>query len=286
MQFDCPMDQHTTFRAGGRAWALYSITKLAGLCQLLPYLNGSSIPYMVLGKGSNLLVKDAGYQGVMIVLKGDMATLEEDASDPCTIEAGAGLGINELLNHCVRKGLGGLEFLAGIPGSVGGALAMNAGAWGMEIVPLVQKMGLVNIRGEVMHRGGTELQASYRTLEIPTGSVIFTSRFQCPRRTREEVSEKVAGYLKERKDRQPLEYPSGGSVFRNPANAHAGRLIDEAGLKGKRIGGAMISPKHANFIVNTGGATAGDILTLMALARQKVEEQTGIRLEPEIRIAG
>ncbi len=286
VRFDCPMDQYTTFRAGGRAGALYSIYKVADLCRLLPYLNGAAIPYMVIGNGSNLLVRDEGFEGVMIMLTGETATLQEDVNDPCTIEVGAGLGIGELLNHCIKRGLGGLEFLAGIPGTVGGALAMNAGAWGMEIVPLVRKMGLVNARGELMERSGSQLRSSYRALSIPEGSVIVSSRFTCVRKSRARVSEKVAGYLKERKVRQPLEYPSGGSVFRNPPGAHAGRLIEEAGLKGKRVGGAMISPKHANFIVNTGGATAGDILSLMALARKRVQERTGIQLEPEIQIAG
>jgi UDP-N-acetylmuramate dehydrogenase len=286
VQFDCPMDQYTTFRAGGRADVLYSISEPADLCTLLPYLKGSDIPYMVLGKGSNLLVRDEGFRGVMIMLRGKMATLKADPDDPGTIEVGAGMGIGELLNYCIREGLGGLEFLAGIPGSVGGALAMNAGAWGMEIVPLVKTLELVNARGEVMDLEGSRLRASYRSLGIPEGSVIVSSRFTCTRKTREMVSEKVSGYLKERKARQPLEYPSGGSVFKNPPGGHAGRLIDEAGLKGERRGGAMISPKHANFIVNTGGATADDILALMALAREKVEERTGIQLEPEIRLAG
>jgi UDP-N-acetylmuramate dehydrogenase len=286
VRFDCPMDQFTTFRAGGKAEALYVLSKRSGLCRLLPYLKDEAIPYMVLGKGSNLLVRDQGFKGVMIVLKGEMATLGSDADDPCKIEVGAGLSIGELLNHCVKEGLGGLEFLAGIPGTVGGALAMNAGAWGMELVPLVQRMQLVTAQGEVMEREGSQLHSSYRALSIPMGSVIAGSRFLCTQKTRAGISEKVAGYLKERKARQPLEYPSGGSVFRNPPESHAGRLIEEAGLKGKKIGGAMISPKHANFIVNTGGATAEDILALMALARKRVHERTGIQLEPEIRIAG
>ena len=286
VRFDCPMDQYTTFRAGGKAEALYALSELAGLSRLLPYLKVAAIPYMVLGKGSNLLVRDQGFKGVMIVLKGEMATFEKDANDPCRIGVGAGLGIDELLNHCIKGGLGGLEFLAGIPGTVGGALAMNAGAWGMEIVPLVQRMQLVTPQGEVMDMEGSQLRFSYRALSIPKGSVIVASRFLCAQKTRSLVSEKVAGYLKERKARQPLEYPSGGSVFRNPPDAHAGRLIEEAGLKGEKIGGAMISPKHANFIVNVGGATAEDILALMALARKRVHERTGIQLEPEIRIAG
>lgn len=286
VRFDCPMDQYTTFRAGGKTEALYTLSKLSDLCRLLPYLKDEAIPYMVLGKGSNLLVRDQGFKGVMIVLKGEMAALGGDAHDPCRIEVGAGLGIGELLNHCIKGGLGGLEFLAGIPGTVGGALAMNAGAWGMEIVPLVQRMQLVTAQGKAVDMEGSQLRSSYRALSIPKGSVIVGSRFLCTQKTRARISEKVAGYLKERKARQPVEYPSGGSVFRNPPESHAGRLIEEAGLKGTKIGGAMISPKHANFIVNTGGATAEDILALMVMARKKVHERTGIQLEPEIRIAG
>lgn len=286
IRLDCPMDQYTTFRAGGKAEALCSVSDPEGLCRVVSYLNREGIPYIVIGKGSNLLVKDEGFGGVMITLQGEMANLREDAADPCTLVVGAGHGINALLQYCIKGGLGGLEFLAGIPGTVGGALAMNAGAWGKEIGPLVEEIRIVTAQGKIRDLDASQLRFSYRELELPRGSVIVQTAITLTREAPALVAERVAACLKERKARQPLEYPSGGSVFRNPPKDHAGRLIEAAGLKGKRIGGAVISAKHANFIVNVGGATAGDILTLMGLARKRVFEQTGIQLEPEIRIAG
>jgi len=286
VRFDCPMDQYTTFRAGGRAEALCAVSNLEALCRVLAYLHGEGIPWLVIGKGSNLLVRDEGFGGVVIALQGELATLQEDVEDPCTLKVGAGQAIGDLLRYCSRKGLGGLEFLAGIPGTVGGALAMNAGAWGKEIGPLVQEIRIVTGRGRIRDLGASQLRFSYRDLDLPRGSVIVRAGIRLRRESPARVAQKVADYLKERKARQPLEYPSGGSVFRNPPHDHAGRLLEAAGLKGESIGGAMISPKHANFIVNTGGATAGDILRLMGLARERVLEQTGIALEPEIRIAG
>ena len=286
IRFDCPMDQYTTFRAGGRAEALCRVSDLEELCRVVSYLNREGIPYMVIGKGSNLLVRDEGFRGVMVTLQGEMANLREDPADPCTLLAGAGHGINGLLQYCMKKGLAGLEFLAGIPGTVGGALAMNACAWGKEIGPLVQEIRIVTAQGRIRDLDASQLKFSYRELEFPRGSVIIQAVIRLARDVPAQVAQRAAAYLRERKARQPLEHPSGGSVFRNPPKDHAGRLIEAAGLKGKRIGGAMISPKHANFIVNVGGATAGDILTLMGLARERVLEQTGIQLEPEIRIAG
>jgi UDP-N-acetylmuramate dehydrogenase len=286
IHFDCPMDRYTTFRVGGKAEALCFLRELGELQDAVSFLTGEKIPYLVVGKGSNLLVKDGGLEGVVMMLQADLAAVSGDAGDDRIVLAGGGLGIMELLTYCSGKGLAGLEFLAGIPGTIGGAVAMNAGAWNQDVGGRVEGIEVVTGEGEETRMDRVDLGFSYRTCAIPEGSVIVGIRFKLDRERPEDVAAGVARNLKKRMGSQPLGYPSAGSVFKNPPEDHAGRLIERAGLKGKRIGGAMISPEHANFIVNTGGARAADILALMELARSRVKEQTGVDLEPEIRIVG
>ena len=286
IQFDCPMNQYTTFRVGGKVEVLFRARELSDLQRMVSYLSAESIPYLIVGRGSNLLVRDVGLKGVAIILSGRLAAVEKNGRNDECVLAGGGLSIGELLGYCNQKGLGGLEFLAGIPGTVGGALAMNAGAWGKDVGEAVREIQMVTHQGELDTKGRSDLHFAYRELSIPKGTVIFRIRFELNREKPETVAGRVAEYAKRRKARQPLEFPSGGSVFKNPPNDFAGRLIENTGLKGKRIGGGMISQRHANFIVNTGGARAEDILSLMDLARKKVREQTGIDLEPEIRVVG
>jgi UDP-N-acetylmuramate dehydrogenase len=286
VRFNCPMDQYTTFRIGGKVDALCITRELRGLQQVVSYLNKENVPYLVVGRGSNLLVKDEGFKGVVIIMRGELATIEQHERNDQIVLAGGGLGLGDLVRHCSHKGLGGLEFLAGIPGTVGGAVAMNAGAFGKDTGSVVQEIQVVTRQGELAIKNRSELAFSYRELSIPEGTVVVRASFQCTQETPEIVSSRVADSLTRRKATQPLEYPSAGSVFKNPPNDYAGRLIEKAGLKGKRVGGAMISPKHANYIVNTGGARAEDVLALMNLAREKVREDTGIELEPEIKVVG
>jgi UDP-N-acetylmuramate dehydrogenase len=179
-----------------------------------------------------------------------------------------------------------LEFLAGIPGTMGGAVVTNAGAFGREIGDVVGDVHLITAEGEMVLLDRGELTFSYRQLAIPEGSVVVKARLSLRPMPGERVAEKMKAHLERRKKEQPSGLPSAGSIFKNPPNDYAGRLIELVGLKGKKIGGAMISPKHANWIVNTGGATARDILSLMELARETVMKETGIKLEPEIKIAG
>jgi UDP-N-acetylmuramate dehydrogenase len=284
--FHCPMVQYTTFRIGGKADALCFVESLEKLQQLFSYLSRESIPFAVLGKGSNLLIKNGGFEGVLINLKGDLATIETDKENTGGLTAGGGLGLGDLMTYCCQKGLGGLEFLAGIPGTVGGAVAMNAGAFGEEVESVIESIQVLTPKGKLTTKHRSELAFSYRNLSLPGKSIVVKASFRYERKSREMVSSIVSDYLKRRKATQPLEYPSAGSIFRNPLNDYAGRLIEQVGLKGKKVGGAMISPKHANYIVNTGEAKAEDVLILMGLARQKVKEDTGIELETEIRIIG
>lgn len=286
IQYECPMSRYTTFRVGGPAEAICLIQDLDELKRTVTYLDGEKIPYMVIGRGSNLLVKDEGFKGVALMLRGKLARVEMNGKNDQVILAGGGASLFELLEYCKAKGLVGLEFLAGIPGTAGGAVAMNAGAWGREVGNLVQEVQMVTPGGELNILGQPGLKFTYRALSFPKGAVIIRVKFDLNPGSPEVVVSKIAEYLKKRQESQPSGYPSGGSVFKNPQNDYAGRLIEKAGLKGKRIGGAIISPEHANFIINTGGAKASDILALMDLARIKVREQTGVELESEIRVVG
>ena len=286
VEFECPMSRYTTFRVGGPVEALCTIRDLEGLQRMVPYLEKEKIPYLVVGRGSNILVRDDGFRGVAIILREKLAKVEPNGKSERIVLAGGGLALFELLDYCKVKGLGGLEFLAGIPGTTGGAVAMNAGAWGCEVGSRVQQIQIVTSKGGLETLGRSRLKFNYRALSIPKGSVIISVKFELNRESPEAVFGKLSEYIKKRQEKQPSRYASGGSVFKNPPQDYAGRLIEKTGLKGKSVGGAMISPKHANFIVNTGGARAADILALMDLARKKVKEQMGVELEPEIRVIG
>jgi UDP-N-acetylmuramate dehydrogenase len=286
VRFDCPMSQYTTFRVGGNVETLYLTQELHGLKRMVSYLREENIPYLIVGKGSNLLVRDGGLKGVVVILKGGLATVEKNGKNDQIVLAGGGLGLGELVSYCTQTGLSGLEFLAGIPGTVGGAVAMNAGAFGKNMGSMVKEIQMLMDEGALVVKDRSQLKFAYRELAIPKGAVILGVRFELDKEDPEIISQRVEDYVTRRKAKQPLEFPSGGSVYKNPPNDYAGRLIEEAGLKGMRIGGAMISPKHANFIVNTGNARAYDILALMDLAREKVKEESGVELEPEIKVVG
>jgi UDP-N-acetylmuramate dehydrogenase len=286
IEFDVPMARYTSFRAGGKAAALCFAKTLPQLQDLMSCLKDGGIPYRIIGKGSNLLVKDTGFEGVMIGLKGDFARVEKNAHEKNLLLAGGGVTVHVLLQYCTEEGLSGLEFLAGVPGTVGGSVAMNAGAWGMDVGSVIREIRLLTVEGDVMRKDRVELNFSYRRLAIPSGSVVLTAGFNLKEEAPKTIASRMAGYLKQRKEKQPLEFPNAGSVFKNPLNDYAGRLIEAAGLKGVRIGGAMISEKHANFIVNLGKAKARDILTLAEWVRDKVYQEKGVKLEMEIQVMG
>lgn len=284
--FDQAMEQWTTFRVGGRADALCFVDDLTTLRRVLGHAKQRRTPYLVVGRGSNLLVKDEGIRGLVIFLRGELALVETGGEKGNHLSAGGGSPLSDVLQVCRRQGLGGLEFLAGIPGTVGGAVAMNAGAWGKETAEVLKEIQILSPSGQEVTMGRERLEFSYRHLLLPEGSVIVRATFVCTLERPETVREKMGYYLELRKKSQPLGCASGGSVFKNPPGDHAGRLIEEAGLKGSRVGGAEISAKHANFIVNTGGATAADVLALMELAREKVKARRGVDLQPEIKVVG
>ena len=284
IRFHYPMRQLTTFQVGGPVEALFKARDLETLKKVMKYLSMEGIPYGVLGRGSNLLVTDEGVDGVMILLTGSLAAIKGFSNK--LVWAGGGVHLLDLLNWCRRKGMSGLEFLAGIPGTVGGAVAMNAGAFEREINERIQTIQFITPGGVQVETDRSELKFSYRRLHMETGRLVANSCFCLDSVASKAVSDRMGECLRIRKQTQPLEYPSAGSVFKNPPGDFAGRLIEKAGLKGKKIGGAMISEKHANFIVNKGGATAKDILALMDLARLAVKRTAGVSLELEIKVLG
>ena len=286
IQLDRAMSEYTTFRIGGKADAICFVHGLRELQQVFSYLNREKIPYLLVGKGSNLLVRDGGFKGAVIIMRGQLATIKQHEKNDQVVVAGGGLPLSDLVKFCSHRGLGGLEFLSGIPGTVGGAVTMNAGAFGRAMGDVVQQVDVVTLEGEFTSRNRSDLAFSYRESSIQEGGLVVRASLQCSQETPKIVSGRVTDYLTRRKVTQPLEYPSAGSVFRNPPNDYAGRLIEQTGLKGKKIGAAMISPKHANYIVNTGGAKAEDVLRLMEMAKEKVREAKGIELQPEIKVVG
>ena len=285
--FDEPLDRHTSIRVGGRADALVFPRSVAALRRVIARCRSGSVPYTPVGNWTNLIVRDGGYRGVIVSLRGlQGAVWERDARGDALARVEAGLPVAELVRVAARDGFTGMEFCAGIPGSVGGAVMMNAGAYGSEIRDVIEEATLMSGQGELSRRDKSALDFAYRKLNLPEGMIVVGAAFALRPGDPVKIRERIADILAKRGRKHPLEYPNAGSVFKNPAGRPAGRIIEEAGLKGTRIGGAMISEKHGNFIVNTGDASASDILALIDLVQKKVREQTGICLETEVRVIG
>ncbi|KPK59735.1 MAG: UDP-N-acetylmuramate dehydrogenase [Gammaproteobacteria bacterium] len=277
-----PMARHTSWRVGGPADRYYTPSSIDDLRQFLASLPADE-PIFWVGLGSNLLVRDGGVRGTVICTHGVLAGLERLADG--SVRAEAGVPCAKLARQCVRWGLGSAEFFAGIPGTVGGALAMNAGAFGGETWSHVLFVETVDRQGVLHRRDKDAYDISYRSVRGPGEEWFLAATF----RFREDAKASTAdikALLARRKASQPIGLPSCGSVFRNPPGDHAARLIESAGLKGRRIGGAEVSEKHANFIINAGGASALDIERLIDFVRDTVEQVHGIRLQPEVRVIG
>jgi UDP-N-acetylmuramate dehydrogenase len=283
VRFDEPLARHTSWHVGGPADAFYSPASAAELARFLALLP-AEVPCEFLGLGSNVLIRDGGLRGVVVSLHGGLDRLERQG--PTRVHAEAGVACARLARQCLRWQLGPAAFFAGIPGTVGGALAMNAGAWGGETWPQVAEVDLVNREGECHTRPAGEYRWGYRQLTAPVaGEWFVAARFEF-RADPQASPESIKPLLERRRATQPIGAWSGGSTFVNPAGDHAARLIESAGLKGHRIGGAVVSSKHANFLINEGQATAADLERLIEHLQREVERRHGVRLTPEIRILG
>lgn len=275
-----PMKNHTTFRIGGDADLFVTVYSTDQLVAVIKACNENSIPYFILGRGSNLLVDDSGMRSVVITLDGDFKNISVKENK---ITCGAGLTLSKLCTVALDNSLSGLEFAFGIPGSVGGAVYMNAGAYGGEMKNAVSSVTYMTQNGDVKTRTADELDFSYRhSVFKTTGDVILSAEFELCVDDKSEIKARMEDFMTRRKTKQPLEYPSAGSVFKRPEGNFAGTLIEQCGLKGTTIGGAQVSEKHAGFIVNAGDATCSDVLKLVKKIQNEVKEKTGYSLEREI----
>jgi UDP-N-acetylmuramate dehydrogenase len=288
LRADEPMAAHVSWRAGGRADRAYEPADLADLQAFLRVLPANE-PVTFVGLGSNLLVRDGGYRGTVILLHDTHGAIREDGD---VIEAEAGVASPKLARFAAKHGYEGAEFLAGVPGTVGGALAMNAGCYGSETWERVREVVTIDRAGNLHTRGPDQFETGYRHVALRGGRLgetewFVAGRFAFTRGDGPAARARITALLEKRVASQPLNLPNAGSVFRNPPGDHAARLIQAAGLKGHAIGGARISEKHANFIVNPKGiGTAADIEALIAHARATVLERFGVALVPEVRIIG
>ncbi len=278
-----PLSDHTSWRVGGVAERMYLPADLDDLVNFLRALPPGE-PLFWLGLGSNLLVRDGGIKGTVICTKNRLKAMHR--LDESTVYVEAGVPCAHVARFCVEQGLSGAEFLAGIPGTLGGALAMNAGAFGGETWALVGEVVTVDRFGEVRHRRPEAYAIGYRSVRGPAGEWFLAAELKLTPGDTQPGRERIKLLLAKRSATQPVNQPSCGSVFRNPQGDHAARLIESCGLKGLRIGGACVSEKHANFIVNLGWASARDIERLIESVRGQVKSRQGVDLEPEVRIVG
>jgi UDP-N-acetylmuramate dehydrogenase len=285
--FDEPAASHTSIGVGGRIDALCFPESEGELASVVGFLQARRLPFLPVGNWTNLIVRGDGYRGVLISTTALRALKVSDAAEGYVrLEAQAGLPLAELVNLSVREALTGMEFCAGIPGSVGGAVRMNAGAYGGEIKDICVAARLFDPAEGIRALTRAELDFSYRNLDLPAESIIIGAAFRLRRGEGERIAERVREIIALRREKHPLEFRSAGSIFKNPKGVPAGQLIEAAGLKGTAIGDAQVSEKHGNFIINRGRATAEELIGLIDLVQKRVEATTGHILETEVRIIG
>lgn len=276
-----PMSKHTSFKIGGNADAYIKVNNLSKLSAILKECQDSDVDYMILGNGSNLLVSDEGIRGAVIRLDGDFRKIT--LVDDTTIFCGAGATLAYLCKFALNCGLTGLEFAWGIPGTVGGAVFMNAGAYDGEMKDVVHSVSHISPRGEIGRTEKDDLDFGYRTSVFRSNNMIITGvTLKLKKGNPDEIRAKMDDYMSRRSTKQPLEYPSAGSVFKRPEGNFAGALIEQCGLKGKFCGGAQVSEKHAGFIINKSNATAKDVRDLIGEIKKTVSDKTGYNLECEL----
>ena len=279
-----PMCNHTTFRIGGNADVYVNVINDHEVANLTKFLKEKNIPFFIIGKGSNLLVSDDGYRGVIIEIGSNYSGVRMmDA----TIVAKAGTPMSKLSRFAMENGYTGLEFASGIPGTVGGGVIMNAGAYGGEMRQVVYRVRVITPEGEVKMLSNADMEFEYRNSKAKReGYIVLQSEFKLTRGEPEVIEGIMRDLGSKRKEKQPLEYPSAGSTFKRPEGYFAGKLISDAGLKGYSVGGAQVSEKHAGFLINKDHATAKDMYKLIQEVKQKVLDQFGVELEPEVIFLG
>lgn len=285
MVLDAPMKEYTSFKAGGTADLLIMPKDRDELIKALIVVSSSGTKHLIMGNGSNLLVKDGGYRGVIIRMG---QGFQEVTTEGCRITAGAGALLSAVAKEACNASLAGFEFASGIPGTVGGAVYMNAGAYDGEMSMIIESAEVLSKDGSrIFHLSKDELELSYRhSIFQRTGDILLNACFLLKEGDQEKISDRIKELTARRTEKQPLSYPSAGSFFKRPHNHFAGKLIQDAGLRGLSLGGAQVSELHSGFLINRGGATASDIVNLMEVIRSTVFENSGVLLEPEVRIVG
>lgn len=275
------MGKHTTFKAGGKAKYFVTPDSIEMIKELILYLR-DNIPYYIMGNGSNLLVRDEGYDGVIIMLGQKFAeyTINDDM-----IKCKSGAFVSKIAYEACEHGLTGLEFAAGIPGMIGGAVAMNAGAYGSEFKDIIENVTIMNKNGRIITLSNKSLRFEYRnSIILDKQHIVLAASIRLKKGDKEEIRKKMEKFIAARKEKQPLEYPSAGSTFKRPAGHYAGKLIMEAGLGGYGVGDACVSEKHCGFVINKGNAKATDIIRVIDDVKKVVKGKYGIELEPEVKI--
>ncbi len=279
-----PMSRHTTFRIGGPADMFVSVKSPEEAAELIRLAKKNNVPYMVMGNGSNMLVGDKGLRGLVIQIGSQLAGCEIHGT---TVTAGAGILMSRLASEILRSELTGFEALSGIPGTLGGCIYMNAGAYGGEIRNVISSVAYLDDEGELHEISGGDCRFGYRTsIFAQGGKYIVSAVLELDEGSYDDIKASMAEYGRRRSEKQPLSMPSAGSTFKRPEGHFAGKLIQDAGLMGYSIGGAQVSDKHAGFIVNKGGATAADVLALIKHIQKTVKERFDVVLEPEVRLIG
>ena len=281
---DAPMREHTTFEIGGPADCLIKPASMEETQQILRLVKEYELPLTFVGNGSNMLVSDKGIRGVVVNFADTFNTIQVEGTK---MTVGAGALLKDVAEAAAQHSLAGLEFACGIPGSIGGAVFMNAGAYGGETKNVVKAVRAVTRDGEVKAYGLDELELGYRhSIFQANGEAIVEVELELTPGREEEIRASIADFTQRRESKQPLEMPSAGSTFKRPEGYFAGTLIDQTGLKGLSVGGAQVSTKHAGFVVNKGGATAADVINLIHEVQKRVKEAHGVELQPEVRLIG